>query len=294
MFKYISATFLLFISLNAFTHDITHAASKMLFPPPNEAQNLIKTSLVEKRQEVLIKFTESYESAGEPEIAIFWNREFDDQLSQWYQTLRTTQTGETAMKGKDKFEPKSGDAPEYERNISGDGKIVAAQYVEVRNKAQNRKGFSNESDSFGFSAGFTSTFLSVPTKILDRKAIMRLVQRDNAKEAGEEMISDYQKIETDALIGYAEYLAEILLTPDQSGDSSWAFMVTVKSVSTGQVVAMFKSTANKPFEEQQKSRWVATSSGYQKEIDTREIGTPTEVGEQLAFETMQALSKMWK
>jgi len=293
MFKFIAVLILILFSVESWANQ-SHPASKMLAPPPNKDQKVIEPTLIEKRHTVLNHFIKSYETAGQPGIAVFWNREFDDQLSQWYQALRTSQTGETAIKGKDKFEPSGGDDPAYERNVSGGGKIVAAQYLEVRDKVQNRRGFGNESESFDFSAGFTSTFLSVPAKILDRKAIMRLVQRDGAKEAGAEMISDYQKVETDALVGYAEYLAEILLTPDQSGDTSWAFMVTVKSVSTGQVVAMFKSTANKPFEEQQKTQWVATDSGYQKETDERKIGTPTEVGEQLALETMQALSKIWK
>jgi hypothetical protein len=293
MYKCILALVYAFYSIGCFA-DQTHAASKMLTPPPAKKESQVTSTLIEKRQQVLTKFSASYEIAGEPGIAVFWNREFDDQLSQWYQTFRTSQTGESSIKGKDKFEPAGGDDPAYERNVSGGGKIVSAQYVEVRDKVQSRAGFNNESKSFGFSAGFTSAFLSVPAKILDRKAIMRLVQRDGAKEAGAEMISDYQKVETDALVGYAEYLAEILLTPDQSGDSSWAFMVTVKSVSTGQVVAMFKSTANKPFDEPQETRWVATSTGYQKETDERKIGTPEEVGQQLAYETMQALSKIWK
>ena len=294
MFKFIVILFFMNFALASLAKSAEHSASKMLIPPPNEEQKQLEPTLHKQRQNVLANFSKSYDSAGEPGIAVFWNREFDDQLSQWYQALRTSQTGEASMKGNDKFEPSGGDDPAYERNISGGGKIVSAQYLEVRDKVQKRKGFGNESESFGFSAGFTSTFLSVPAKILDRKAIMRLVQRDGAKEAGAEMISAYQKVETDALIGYADYLAEILLTPDQSGDSNWAFMVTVKSVSTGQVVAMFKSTANKPFEEAQETRWIATSSGYQKVTDQRKIGSPTEVGEQLAYETMQALSKIWK
>ena len=269
-----------------------HKAAKMLAPAKvNKSTAAVNNDSV--RKNILKSFEKAYDKEGTPSIAIFWNRKFDDQLSQWYQDVRLSQTGETSAKASDKFEPKSGDKPGYERNVSGGGKIVSAQYEESRVKEQERNGFQ-ESESFDFSAGFTTTFLSVPAKIIDRQAIMRLIQRDNSEEAGAEMISDYQKIETDALIGYAEFLAEVLLTPDPKGDTGWAFMVTVKSVSNGQVIAMFKSTGNKPLEGSVKEKWVSADSGYEKQTPKREIGHPQEVGEQLAYEVMESLTKAWK
>lgn len=269
-----------------------HAAAPMLKQPPKREMPT-GPSLVEMRSDILTQFESSYSTAGKPAIAVFWNRKFDDQLSQWYQTVRFSQTGESAIKGSDKFEPQGGDQAAYERNVSGGGKIVSAQYLETRAGKQTRRGF-DESTGFEFSAGFTSTFLQVPAKIIDRDAIMRLVQRDNAKQAGAEMISDYQKIETDSLMGYADYLAEVLLTPDSRGDTGWAFMVTVKSVKDGSVIAMFKSPANVPMDGPPKEYWTTTANGYEKVVEQRQIGTPTDVGEQLAFETMQALSRIWK
>lgn len=268
-----------------------HQPAKMLATPTKEAP--AGPTLSARREVIASEFKQAYEKTGEPNIAVFWNRKFDDQLSQWFQEFRMSRTGEASVKGQDKFEPQGGDDPAYQRNVSGGGKIVSSVYVERRAQGQSRIGFG-ESDGFEFASGFTSTLISVPTKIIDREAIMRLVQRDNAEEAGAEMISDYQKIETDSLIGYADFLAEILLTPDSSGDTGWAFMVTVKSVSDGRVVAMFKSVANNPFESPPEERWIATSAGYEKVVDQREIGSPTQVGEQLAYEMMQALTKVWK
>jgi hypothetical protein len=71
-------------------------------------------------------------------------------------------------------------------------------------------------------------------------------------------------------------------------------MVSVKSVSDGQVVAMFKSQADKPIDPEARVKWVATNDGYEKQKPQRELGSPNEAGEQLAFETMEALSKIWK
>lgn len=165
MFKLIAVSILILFSVEGWASQ-SHPASKMLAPPPNEEQKVIEPTLIEKRKKVLSHFIKSYEAAGQPGIAVFWNREFDDQLSQWYQALRTSQTGETSVKGKDKFEPSGGDEAAYERNVSGGGKIVAAQYLEVRDKVQNRRGFGNESESFDFSAGFTSTFYLFQQKSL--------------------------------------------------------------------------------------------------------------------------------
>jgi len=269
-----------------------HKPGKMLAPPASSKKVVVKDPQTE-RNEILKDFKSAYKKEGMPSIAIFWNRKFDDQLSQWYQEIRLSQTGEKSVKVSDKFEPKGGDEPAYERNVSGGGKIVSAQYVETRQDKKIREGFQ-ESDSFDFSSGFTNIFLTIPAKIVDREAIMRLIQRDNSEEAGAEMISDFQKVETDALIGYADYLAEVILTPDPSGDTGWAFMVTVKSINDGQIIAMFKSTGNKPLDSTQKAKWVTTSNGYEKQMPKRDITKPNGVGEQLAYETMKSLIKIWK
>ena len=136
--------------------------------------------------------------------------------------------------------------------------------------------------------------MKVPSKIIDREAIIRFVQRDKAKEAGAEMISDYQKIEADALIDYADYLAEVVLTPDSAADTGWSFMVSVKSVNDGRVIAMFKSQAMKPNKKDAKESWVATSGGYEKQITPDSLTSPMESGEQLAYEMMSELIKIWR
>ena len=267
-----------------------HQPAKMMVQPQTKAaQDVVTLSGV--RASVLQTFTENYENQGEPKIAVFWNREFDDQLSQWYQVFRRSQAGEAAMNEDDKFVPI--DANEsYERNVSGGSRIIASEYAEIRAETREREGL-NEADSFEFSSGMTETFLQASARIVDRQAIMRLVQRDKAIEAGTEIISDYQKIETDALIGYANYFVEVLLTPDSSGDAGFSFMVKMTAVDDGQVVAMFKSNANKPFEQPPETRWVATSSGFEKVTDKRKIGTTHDVGQQLAYEIMEKLNAVW-
>lgn len=259
---------------------------------PKKKSDVKMPSIDEVRSVIGTEFSIAYERAGTPKIAIFWNRKFNDQLSEWDAIFRRSITGEQAVKAQDKFEPQGGDDPAYERNVVGGQKIVAAEYIEKKAPKQRRSGM-NEANSFEFSSGYVEPFLMKKVAIIDRQAIMRLVQRDNSREAGTELISDFQKIETDALIGYADYLAEILLTPDSSADAGWSFMVTVKAVSNGQVIAMFKSDGNNPMDPNAKAKWVAAAEGFRKVTPQREIGTPSDVGRQLAYETMQKLSAIW-
>lgn len=240
-----------------------------------------------QRLSIINSFRQAYSKTGQPKLAVFWNRKFDDQLSQWYQVSRSTQT-KTAS---NRYELSSD--PAITRSINYDDKVAYTQYKEVRLDTRDRAGF-NEADAFEFSSGFTSTLIDVPTKIIDRDTIMRLMDRKNAKDMGAALISDNQKVETDALVGYADYLAEILLARDPSAETGWSFMVSVMSLNDGRVVAKFKSEAKTP-ETPPEERWVATSKGYQKTTIRKEKESSlAQVGEQLAFETMHALTKAWR
>ena len=83
-----------------------HQPSKMLAQPASQ-----KTSSATSNKNIKTKtikhFKQAYKKEGKPSIAIFWNRAFDDQLSQWYQEIRLSQTGEKSVKVSDKFEPKN-------------------------------------------------------------------------------------------------------------------------------------------------------------------------------------------
>lgn len=260
-----------------------HAAAPML------SSGVDKSAAQVTRKRIVSSFRDAYEREGEPRIAIFWNRKFDDQLSQWQANWRKSRTGEVAEKSSEKFEPTGGSQAPYEKSSSGGTKIVSALHGETNAEKQEREGFS-ESTQFAFSSGYLNPFISTQVKVLDRDAIMRLVQRDQAKQAGAEIMADYQKVETDALVDYADYVAEILLAPNADANLGMRFMVSVKEVATGRVVAMFESEGDAPGA--RKSNWVATSEGFKK-AKPNEAGAPFDIGEQLAYETMQALLNSW-
>ncbi|RDV28034.1 hypothetical protein DXV75_03455 [Alteromonas aestuariivivens] len=266
-----------------------HEAARMLAPPASESNEPEDTGA--NRAEILSGFQQVYNGAGKPRIAVFWNRQFDDQLSQWFQLARRTSSAGVDLSAQDSFQTEGTDPASYERSVSGQGEVSASDYLEVRVGQQQRAGF-NEADGFKFASGFTSAFLNVPAKVVDRAAVMRLIQRQQEKQGGAEDMADVQKIETDSLVGFADYLTEILLTPDSDSETGWAFMVSVKSVQNGQVVAMFHSAAELASKGAPKISWEATPNGYQKVEEEQTPPTLAETGEQLGYETMQALSKI--
>jgi hypothetical protein len=123
---------------------------------------------------------------------------------------------------------------------------------------------------------------------------MRLTQHNQDLKTHIENDSDYQKIEVAALIDHADYFMEILLADDMSEEFGWVFLVTVKSTKTGQIVAMLKSNGSNPYQAKPKEYWVATSNGYEKVSDPLPVTTVEDLGEVLAFETMQSLTQIWQ
>lgn len=262
-----------------------HSASKMLTNKNSPKK------VAQEREKISAKFLSAYKQEGEPKIAIFWNKKFDDQLSQWNATSRVSKTGETSTKTKDKFEPNSANEG-YVRNTSGGSRIVEAEYVEEKIEAKNREGFGELND-FSFSGGFVQPMLESGVYIIDRDAIMRLMQRDAAKKAGAEMISDEKKIETDALLGYADLLAEVVFSKEFSPASPMnrEFLVTVKEISTGRLITMFRSNAMPA----NINKFRASESGYDTVNVNLKNGNfrPEQAGEQLAYELMEKLLRVW-
>jgi len=231
------------------------------------------------------EFKRAYFRAGKPKLAIFWNRKLDDQLSQWYTSSRNIDTRKGWWSG-------------------GKGFTATQERLDVEGRFDDRAQ-PNELLGFQFGAGFTRTLINTGADIVDRDTIMRLTH-SQAKEAADNIIvADYQQIEIDALIGYADYIAEILYTPSQPDSDQLTFLISVKEVKTGRLVAMFPSYTTTD-ETNYTYEWVTTPSGYEKvkvpvvherspyDSDNVQPGTPEHIGWNVAMETMAALTKHWK
>lgn len=232
-------------------------------------------------RDIRANFERAHNGAGSPTLAVFWNRQLDDQLSQWYTGSRTISTHNNSWKG--------------------EGFTATQERIDVETRFDDRPQ-PEELAGFEFDSGFTRTLLGTGVKLVDRSAIMRLTHSDEAEVADGIIVADYQQIEIDALKGYADLIAEILFV--DGGESELVFLVTIKEVATGQIVTKFRS---KPysFGQRYEEQWVTTANGYEKisvrvedesapylrdDIDPE---TAEYVGWSVALQTMQALTKYW-
>jgi hypothetical protein len=255
-------------------------------------------------------FASAYLRANKPRIAVFWNRQFDDQLSEWEPVRRRRSVIETESayraaaerNGLDDMRSRWGTSatdgvpfgrsenPLREWGMEGSSRVVASEYEEIRGLAKSESG-AQDGENVEFAAGFVHTLVESGTRIIDRNTIMRLVSNAQARTVGSDISRDYQNVETEALLSYADYLAEVVLLPGSAHSRNPSFMVSVKEVSTGTVVAMFTSDGQTEVKGEEK--WVATSNGY--ELIRDEVAAPTirEMAETLAHETMTALTRVW-
>jgi hypothetical protein len=258
-----------------------HMAAPMIGAPKPQP---IDTSYADNINAIKSTYRFLYEQEGRPRIAIFWNRKFDDQLSQWYTPSRTVDTRDDYW--------------------NGSGFTATQNRVDVEGRFDTRPQ-PGELVSFEFGSGLARTLLNSGTEIVDRDTIMRLTHGKAGEATTGVVVSDYQEVEMDALIDYADYLAEVLYAPGGSADGPITVMISIKEVRTGRLVSMFRSRVPALPEPATRTEWVVTGSGYARQevpvedvtapavADGIAVGTPEYLGWTVALQAMEALSGYW-
>jgi hypothetical protein len=231
--------------------------------------------------EIAGAFRAAYTQAGQPRLAVFWNRELTAQLSQWAASGRLLLARATR--------------PDAQRNdgrggnADGDG---SASLSWQRNQGQQRSGSSMGALADAeFEAGFTAPMLNAGARLVDRATIMRVTESNTRRGAGHDRASDAQIVETEALKGFADYVAEITMLPDADAPGDRAFRVRVKRIPDGLIAASLIARGERSAAAD-RARWVATSGGYKK-VTGAHVVSAEELGRAVALETMQALSRAW-
>lgn len=250
---------------------------------------------VARRAELSNRFARAYRQAGSPRIAVFWNRRFSDQLSEWAGSKRSVKTSGNRVASAQYFDDCMAEGSVGVVSARQGGSHLVAAGGEVRYNPdlcfENRQRAAaaplggDETQDLYFSTGFLQPFVQQSAKMVDRAAIMRLVQRDQAQASGAALISDYQELETDALRGYADLLVEVLHLADADANSGIGFVVTLKAVNSGQVLATFRSQGAG---ETDSRKWVATANGFQQPSGASAYD-PQRLGEGLGYELMAQL-----
>lgn len=245
-----------------------------LTPPPPPADPAIG---------VRSRFRTAYARAGSPRIVIFWNREFTDEVGTKYenyaridsQTDAASSTRGAAIGG-------------FGVSVAGvDSASTSRTATEIRTGTDritdNRRGSAySESVDFDIESAFTSMMGSGGANLVDRTSIMRTT----GYRSGAGATSNIQRVETAAILGKADIVIEVVQLDDPRKPDGVSFKVIGRNVRSGKTLVTLNTGARPP---QQRMGYVAGPSGGFVRATAPEPG-PSDVGRQLAVETMSALS----
>ncbi len=228
-------------------------------------------------------FRQAYAAARSPRIILFWNTQLTDATSE-NRIARETETVSGSRK-----------ASQLKKSTQGDAQ--GAELTDGEQKSESRR--VKEKQSFVVEDTRLQTTLSPRNAtvlertfgnemrrggvaFVDRALAIRTTAAEKHRAGG-----DSRLMETDALIGKAELVMQVLMIPDAHAPLGWAFDVTVRDIARGHEVAALYTQATPPGLAGP-VRWVATEHGFQKRQEKRDA-TVEEVAITVAHEVMQSL-----
>lgn len=233
------------------------------------------------RADILSDFAAAYRKQNEPKLAVFWNRVFSDRLSQWIAGERLIATDKLDLQAE---VSEGGES----RSLEIEAGSASAGYLQISAPEARRPGLGALADA-EFEGGVIEPLLEAGVVVIDRATIMRLTEANTRRREGSGRVPDAQAVETEALKGYADYIAEIAMLADAEAPYDTAFRVVVKHVMSGRIVANFVTRGE---ESGTADGWRAGPQGYIREADSP-LGTG-DVGRKLAYDMMSALERVWR
>ncbi len=222
-------------------------------------------------------FRRAYRRAGSPRLAVFWNRAFDDRLRETEAESRLVV--ERNFAARDEKSGKPAAMREKEKwTVS----------VESRRDGVRPQPLS-EIAAFKFQAGFLRPLIEAGAKVIDRAAIMRLTEARRALDDPAGNVTDRQLVETEALMGRADLLIRLALSPSDESPTGAFFHVSIVEVKSGRIVASFFDDA--AFADDRRKSWTAVRGGYVR-VTRDPDGSLERVGRILAAQTMDALARL--
>lgn len=248
-----------------------HDAAPMMAPAqkPLTDDDLRDDRTAPQRQEsadsIIQRFRAAYGN-DTPRVAVFWNRAFDDQVSDWSSNTRGVVSARGAL---------TGEVPEGKVNLQGQGQVAA------QGEYRSSRRYRPAGPAFELQGGLVSQLNDAGVTVVDRDAIMRIT--DNALETGDfaRLSPDQRRLEMRALGEHADMLLVFrTLARDR-------FEIEVLDVRDGAIRAMLSSNGVPP-EKAKARQWKATDHGFQK---VEQTVTLDEIGQELALQTLGKLGR---
>ena len=241
-------------------------------------------------------FSNAYARNGRPRLALYWNKQLSEALSDWYSDVRVVNSSQnnSSMSG------------DFNLNQSGNSQNT----LEVQRRTQDsRRGAVTESFEWEFQEAFLAPFLEAGATIVDRGAMMRFAAADQPS-------SGEKTIEVRGLQGKADYLLEVLVSPNWQSSTGYELRTRILDVKTGAIVAMVNSKNLKEwnpekqiqatdkgfvnpndddddesFGPQGEDKYRATGTGFERKRKPPKL---SKIAQNLAYNTMNGLMRQWK
>ncbi len=173
-------------------------------------------------------FSSAYARAGRPTIAVLWNREFTDMLQQHSASQLSIDTLRAGVVNAEAVRLPGYAGAQVSGAAIGNTTITTQ---DVKTQQALRSGPVERVD-LQMRSAFMQTITSSGVRLVDRNLVMRTTA---AKQKGGAL--DTQQVETDALVGNAKLLMEVLNTRDATSPTGWATYVSIKRLADGVVLA---------------------------------------------------------
>ena len=232
-------------------------------------------------------FRNAYQKAGSPRLAVFWNRVFGDGLHDMVAVEQVVIEGSGA---------KALGGPEKTFSERETNRVVVR--VERRRDEGARTSPVPEIEEFRFQAGYLQPLIEEGANVVDRAAVMRLVDAEHRMRDSAAPWDDRQLIETAALKESADLLIQIALSASAESETGVFFRVSVTEVDTGRIRASFVHDGTfRAFPEAAPTKvWKAVRGGYILVTEEQgPVGPDVDLelmGRTLAEETMVALTQL--
>lgn len=246
----------------------------------------------------LAEFARKYEGAGEPRVAILFNRQFGSQLTSWtmdskevFQDVRSVQVAgaeETDFDARVGSGTISGGS---RTSRSGEGvEVTRSESFREYERAAERHGFSTEYVEWKFHEGFMAPFSSAGVRLVDPDLIMQATARDGDVDEAGRRVSDIN-VNLGALKEKADWVVEVLMVPDGRAATGYLFRANVRVLESGEILASSMSNLDEFRERPVRRKIIAAPGGYR--IEEEELPGPTleEYAEDLAVRLLSDLSR---
>lgn len=212
-------------------------------------------------------------------VMLFWESELDGGVSTRY---REVETLDREVRGR------AAQVGAAEHHYGGSTEVAVAggeaHLHERRERFTEGEGpvrGTLSGDARGLQSEFMAQLRQGGVRFIDRTLATRLAGMSVQGER-----PNVHAIETQGLVGHADYLMEVSSRADFEAASGRRFHVALRDVASGETLVDFETPADPP--EAGPQPWVATASGFERA--TAPAATPADVARMLALETGRHLA----